>query len=76
MRTLLTGEIEGDCSEVGEGVADSDGDKEAAGDSSGVTAGDGVVESCPSATEDKATIRTANVTLAVMSSKMETSLTL
>lgn len=76
MRTLLAGETEGDCSGVGEGVADSDGDTERTGDSSGVTAGEGVGDSCPSATEDKAAIRTARVILSVMSSKIETSLTL
>lgn len=76
MRTLLTGETDGACSGVGEGVAESDGDTKSTGDSSGIAAGDGVGDSCPRATQDKVAIRTARVALAVMSSEIETSLTL
>ena len=75
MRTLLTGEAEGDCSGMGEGVADSDGDAERRGDSSGVTAGDGVGDSCAAAVQAKIAIRNAKLTLVVMSSEVETSRT-
>ena len=56
MRTLLMLEIEGDCSGVGEGVEDSDGDTERTGDSSGVAAGDEVGDSCAAAEEANANV--------------------
>ena len=75
--TLLTGEGGGVCSGVGEGIIWS-GEIEAEGDSpavgEGVGEGVGVGGSCASAT-DKMAIVNARVSLVIMSSGVETSLT-
>ena len=76
MRTLLAGEGEGVCSGVDEGPIDCSGKIEEEGDSPGVGEGVGVGDSCPSAKEDKMAIANARMALVVMSSGVETSLTL
>jgi hypothetical protein len=73
MRTLLAGEGEGICSGVGEGGTDCSGEIESDGDSPGV--GEGVGDSCASAKEDRIAIAKARLALVVMSSEVETSLT-
>jgi hypothetical protein len=73
MRALLAGEAEGVCSEAGGGATDSSGDIRGEGDSS-VIEGIGVGDSCAAATDAKAVIRNAKLTLFVMSSEVETSL--
>jgi len=73
MRTLLEGE--GVCSGVGEGGTDCSGEIEGDGGSSGVGEGVGVGDSCASAKEDKMAIANARLDIVVMSSEVETSLT-
>jgi hypothetical protein len=73
MRTLLEGE--GVCSGVGEGGTDCSGEIEGDGGSSGVGEGVGVGDSCASAKEDKMAIANARLAIVVMSSEVETSLT-
>ena len=75
IRTLLAGEGEGVCSGVGEGGTDCSGEIEGEGDSPGVVEEAGVGDSCASATEDKMAINNPRVDLVVMSSEVETSLT-
>ena len=74
IRAFLTGEGEGVCSGVAEGGTDCSGEIDGEGDWPGVGEGVGVGDSCPNATEDKPTIRSARMALAVMSSEVETSL--
>ena len=73
MRTLLADEAEGVCSNAGGGVRDSIGMGDKEGDSSGVTEGVGVWDSCASAAKAKNTVRIAVLTFLVMSSGAETS---
>ena len=73
IRTLLTGEGEVVCSGVGDGIIWS-GEIEGEGDSPAVGEGVGVGGSCASAT-DKMAIVNARVSLVIMSSGVETSLT-
>ena len=73
IRTLLTGEGEGVCSGVGDGMIWS-GEIEGEGDSPADGKGVGVGGSCASAT-DKMAIVKARVPLVIMSSGVETSLT-
>ena len=73
MRTLLEGE--GVCSGVGEGGTDCSGKMEGDGDSPGVGEGVGIGDSCASAKEDKMAIANARLAIVVMSSEVETSLT-
>ena len=75
MRTLLAGEGEGISSVVGEGGADCSGKIEGEGDSPSIGETVGVGDSCASAKEDKKAIANARLTLVVMSSGVETSLT-
>jgi hypothetical protein len=75
IRTLLAGEGEGVCSGVGEGTIVCSGEIEGEGDSPGVGEGVGVGDSCASAKEDKMAIANARLALVVMSSEVETSLT-
>ena len=75
IRTLLAGEGEGVCSVVGEGGTDCSGEIDREGDSPGVGEGVGVDDSCASAKEDKMAIANARLALVVMSSEVETSLT-
>jgi hypothetical protein len=70
MGTLLAGERI--CSGVGEGGTDCSGEIEREGDSPGVGER---VDSCASAEEDKIAIAKARLVLVVMSSEVETSLT-
>ena len=74
MRMLLAGEGEAFCSGVGEGDADCSGEFEAEEDSAGVGEGVGVGDSCANAKEDKMMIANARLALVVMSSEVETSL--
>ncbi len=73
IRTLLAGEGEVVCSGVGDGITCS-GEIEGEGDSPAVGEGVGVGGSCASAT-DKMAIVNARMPLVVMSSGVETSLT-
>ncbi len=73
IRTLLTGEGEVVCSGVGDGIISS-GEIEEEGDFPAVGEGVGVGGSCASAT-DKMAIINASVLLVIMSSGVETSLT-
>ena len=75
IRTLLAGEGEGVCSWVGEGGTDCCGEIGKEGDSPGVGEGVGVGDSCANAKEDKIAIANARLALVVMSSEVETSLT-
>ena len=75
IRTLLAGEGEGVCSGMGEETIDCSGEIEGEADSSGVGEGVGVGDSCASAKEDKITIANARLAIVVMSSEVETSLT-
>ncbi len=75
IRTLLAGEGEGVCSGVGEGGTDCSGETEEEADSPGVGEGVGVGDSCASAKEDKMAIANARLAIVVMSSEVETSLT-
>jgi hypothetical protein len=75
IRTLLAGEGEGVCSDVGEGVTDCSGEIEGERDSPGAGEEVGVGDSCASEKEDKMAIAKARLTLVVMSSEVETSLT-
>ena len=75
MRTLRAGELEGVSSGAGGGVVDSFGEIERAGDSSGGAEGVGVGDSCAAPTETKIAVRSAKLTLVVMSSEVETSRT-
>jgi hypothetical protein len=75
MRMLLAGEGEGVCSGVGEGGTDCSGEIEGKVDSPGMGEGVGVGGSCASAKEDKMAIANARLALVVMSSEVETSLT-
>jgi hypothetical protein len=72
IRTLLPGGTEGICSGMGDGVGDPSGDVKGEGDSSGTAEGVGAGDSCAVPTETKA-IRSAKLTLVVMSSEVETS---
>jgi hypothetical protein len=73
IRTLLAGEGEGVCSGADDGTICS-GETEGEGDSPGVDEGAGVGDSCANAEEDKMAIAKARLTLVVMSSEGETSL--
>ena len=73
IRTLLAGEAEGVCSGLGEGGADCSGETD--GDSPGIGEGVGVGDSCASAKEDKTAIANARIAFVLMSSEVETSLT-
>ena len=73
MRTLLEGE--GVCSGVGEGGTDCSGEIEGDGGFPDVGEGVGVGDSCASAKEDKMAIANARLAIVVMSSEVETSLT-
>ena len=75
IRILLAGEGEVVCSGVGEAGTDCSGEIEGEGDSPGVGEGVGVGDSCASAKEDKMVIANARLALVVMSSEVETSLT-
>jgi len=75
IRTLLAGEGEGVCSEVGEGGTDCSGEIEGKGDPPGVGEEVGIGDPCASAKEDKMVIANARLALVVMSSEVETSLT-
>ena len=75
MRTLLAEEGDGVCSGVGEGGTDCSGEIDGEGDSPGVGVGVGLGDSCASAKEDKMAIANARLALVVMSSEVETSLT-
>ena len=75
IRTLLAGEGEGVCSGVGEGGTVCSGEIDGEGDSPGVGEGVGVGDSCASAKEYKMAIANARLALVVMSSEVETSLT-
>jgi hypothetical protein len=75
MRAPLAGEAEGVCSGAGEGATDSSGDMRGEGDSPGVVEGVGVGDSCAATTDAQMAIRNAKLTLVVMSSEVETSLT-
>jgi len=75
MRTLLAGEGEGVCSGVGAGATNCSGELEGGGDSFCDVEGVGVGDSCASAKEHKATIAKLRLALVVMSSGVETSLT-
>ena len=75
MRTLLAGEGEDVCSGVGEGGADCSGEIDGEGDSPGVVDGGGLGDSCANAKEDKIAIANARLAVVVMSSEVETSLT-
>jgi hypothetical protein len=74
MRMLLAGEGEAFCSGVGEGGADCSGEFEGEEDSAGVGEGVRVGDSCANAKEDKMMIAKARLALVVMSSEVETSL--
>ena len=74
MRALLAGDAEGVCSGAGGGATDSSGDIRGEGDSS-VIEGIGVGDSCAAATDAQMAIRNAKLTLVVMSSEVERSLT-
>jgi hypothetical protein len=60
---------------VGEGGKDCSGEIEGEGDSAGVGEGVGVGDSCASTKEDKMAIAKARLTLIIMSSEVEISLT-
>jgi hypothetical protein len=75
IRTLLVGEAEGVCSGVGDGGADCSGEIEGEGDSPSIGEGAGVGDSCASAKEDKIAIANARLAVVVMSSEVETSVT-
>ena len=75
IRTLLAGEGDGVCSGMGEGGTDCSGEIDGAGDSPGVGEDVGVGDSCASAKEDKMAIANARLAFVVMSSEVETSLT-
>jgi hypothetical protein len=75
MRTLRAAETEGVCSGAGGGVVDCFGEIERAGDSSGGAEAIGVGDSCAAPIETKIAIRSAKLTLVVMSSEVETSRT-
>jgi hypothetical protein len=70
IRTVLADEAEGDCSGVGGGVRDSCGDIRGEGDSPGI-AEVGVSRSCAAATVAHIAIKSAKLTLVVMSSVVE-----
>src|SRR5205809_6538566 len=73
MRTFRAGEAEGVCSGAGEGVTDSSGEIEEAGDSSGIAEAVGVGDSCAKTAEAKNAIRMAVLVFVVMSRRVETS---
>jgi hypothetical protein len=73
IRTLFAGESEGVSSGVDDGTICS-GEIEGEGDSPGVDEGAGVGDSCANAKEDKMAIAKVRLTLVVMSSEGETSL--
>jgi hypothetical protein len=75
IRTLLAGEGEGVCSGVGEETIDCSGEIEEEGDSPGIGEEVGVSDSCPSAKEDNTAIANARMALVLMSSGVETFLT-
>ena len=70
------GEGEGVCSGAGESGADCSGEIEGERDSPDIGEGVGVDDSCANAKEDKMAIAKTRLTLVVMSSEVETSLTL
>ncbi|PYJ19569.1 MAG: hypothetical protein DME99_12170 [Verrucomicrobia bacterium] len=74
MRTFRAGEAEGPWPGTGEGVTDSSGKIEEAGDSSGMAEGVGVGDSCAKTAEVKNAISIAVLVFVVMSSRVETSL--
>jgi hypothetical protein len=74
IRTLLADEGEGVCAEVSEGGTDCSGEIEGGGDSPGTGEGVGTGDSCASAKENNMAIANARLTLVVMSSEVETSL--
>src|ERR1700747_1369940 len=71
MRRLRAGETEDVCSRLGEGVTDSSGRIDAAGDSSGMADGVGVGDSCAKRTEATNSVRIAVLALFVMSDGVE-----
>src|SRR6266446_1917719 len=75
IRTLLAGEAEGVCGGTGAGVRGSSGEIEGERDSSTVGEGIGVGDSCAKAADAQMAIRNAKLTLVVMSSDVERSLT-
>jgi hypothetical protein len=75
MRTPLAGEADGVCTGAGGAVMDSSGEITGEGDSPGIIKGVAVGDSCAAATEPKIATRNTKLTLLVMSSKVETSLT-
>jgi hypothetical protein len=74
IRTLLADEGEGVCAGVSEGGTDCSGEIEGGGDSPGIGEGVGTGDSCASAKENNMAIAKARLTLVVMSSEVETSL--
>lgn len=66
MRTFLGGEAEGVCSGDGEGVTDSSGRIEEAGDSSGIAEGVGVDGPCAKAAEAKRATRNTRLAFFVI----------
>jgi hypothetical protein len=75
MRAPLAGEAEGVCSGAGGGATDSSGDIRGEEDSSGIGGELGFGDSCEATTDAKMAIRNAKLTLAVISSEVETSFT-
>jgi hypothetical protein len=75
MRTLFAGEGEGVCSGVGDGGTVCSGEIDDEGGSPTIGEGVGVGDSCPSAKEDKIMITNERMALVVISSRVETSLT-
>ena len=75
MRTLLAGEDEGVSSGAGGGGTECSGKIEGEGDSPSIGEGVGGGDSCANAKEDKNAIANARLTLVVMSSGVEISLT-
>jgi hypothetical protein len=73
IRTLLVGEVARDSSGLGEGGTDCSGEVD--GDSPIVGEGVGEGDSCPSAKQGKMAIVNARMAVVVMSSGVETSLT-
>src|SRR5262249_5866766 len=68
IRTLLAGEGEGVCSDVGEGTIECSGEIEGEGASTGIGEGVGVGDSCAIVTEDNIAIAKTRLTLVFMSS--------
>ena len=74
MRTVLAGEAEGVCSGTGDGVTDSPGEIDKAGDSSGIA--NGVGDSWAETADAKIASRNAKLILFVIPSEVEESLDL